>query len=1153
MAGNDQEQREMREKQRLASARYRKSFQYDEEKKEKYNEQAKLRMRKYRQKRKSQIHKRLTRKDRESLRSKWRLAKQKQRANMSEQQMKIVNERRRLYRREAIKRKLNFESLDQPDSKKRRLRGEELYQNIVEATPKTIKTLKNEGLIVTPKSIKQAECDKDLRSNLRQSIAALREKRTKKSRQKQKIIVEAAARKAHRNTMMRESLNVHQHFWNWATNCDVEYYASTRCDSLPETEKDSIESFFRSNAEMLPCKRTITKDDIQKVILTKTVKELYHEYCSNQKDRKVSYSQFKKSRPNYCLTVNCHKFAQCLCEFCINVEFALQALKKAIHDKESPAEILSKFSIAKASLCEGSEMYKCRSRECHLCGTEKVRERLHDVFKDKLQTSVMWNKWERGKIAGMKRQILKDKNGTVKELIEDVIKQLEGLPEHLYLANWHRQLLEDLKAKLPENSVVTLADYAENYRCLYQKEIQAAHYSYTQVTLIPIIAYFSCPHCNELCSFSAVFVSPELSHDAFLVHQCTKKLLSHLEDKYEIKVGQHIQFSDGCAAQFKSKTAFHLMEDKWQKVFFGSRHGKNLCDGLGGLVKAKAELHVKSGAGNIRDASEFFEFCCKTLTEVDSKQCTHKQRMFFYVEDIEKPELPDLMPLQKTQKMHQVEVVESGIRAREYACFCDGCRKGCECINAEKINSTWTSPHNLYKHEPKIPEKVKKPNRKLKRSKKLQESKEKEQKVPEKVKQLKGRRKKSGRIQGLKEKELKMSAKAKPHGTKGKKKRNKLQQKLKRKEIQSKKEKNIMTSEECLDFLAAQINNVNFKNLVCTLADHAEPPNVQMVNKSATGLKKAIDSQALELMPNEIKDLFPLNVYGDGNCLARCAALYGYGTEEKYADIKLLLGKEMIINEDYYIRNFGRYAMYSIDFEPGMSIHRRSDVKQVFEKEVIYAIRPSAYLSMFHVVALANVLKCSVQSVYPKYAGHLLRDEYHTLIQPQNLEDSEILHIMWSSTSGMRQRESQWVPNHFVPLVPLTNERNDVDSMIVNDQVIEQAESEDNGYLLLDSIFEDFPNFDQIHEVPVLINVDRQKPVEVEETHASTSEVKHSPDQLINLNRQKPVEVEETHASTSEITHSPDQVVNVDRQKPCRVAVGMHFEKKNYRIVVVSL
>ena len=202
------------------------------------------------------------------------------------------------------------------------------------------------------------------------------------------------------------------------------------------------------------------------------------------------------------------------------------------------------------------------------------------------------------------------------------------------MAKWQRSIFdktEDSATRCTDGCVMTLEDYAENYRCVHQSEIQSAYYTYTQVTVIPIIGYVNCTTCGANCTEASVVISPDHIHDAYMVHNCTVQLLHHLQTKRKVRISKHIQCSDGCGTQFKSNIPCLLMNEEcpWEKIYFGSRHGEK----TGGIVKKKAETYVKNSRGSIRNAKELFDFCIDNLVVEGEDDCIHNRRVYFFVDN----------------------------------------------------------------------------------------------------------------------------------------------------------------------------------------------------------------------------------------------------------------------------------------------------------------------------------------------------------------------------------------------------------------------------------------------------------------------------------------------------------------------------------------
>lgn len=80
------------------------------------------------------------------------------------------------------------------------------------------------------------------------------------------------------------------------------------------------------------------------------------------------------------------------------------------------------------------------------------------------------------------------------------------------------------------------------------------------------------------------------------------------------------------------------------------------------------------------------------------------------------------------------------------------------------------------------------------------------------------------------------------------------------------------------------------------------------------------------------------------------------------------------------------------------------------------------YSELYEIVALCNVLRCSIRSVYPKIAFHdsmAILDNTFTPISPNTTNCN--ISILWSSCVNEKDNRvdnnGTWSPNHFVPLL----------------------------------------------------------------------------------------------------------------------------------------
>ena len=87
--------------------------------------------------------------------------------------------------------------------------------------------------------------------------------------------------------------------------------------------------------------------------------------------------------------------------------------------------------------------------------------------------------------------------------------------------------------------------------------------------------------CQKTVTESLVFISDDLQHDFHAVNTFTAKALGHLRDQRGLTVERVVQWTDGCASQYKSYGPFSDISHSgtvhgatMYRNFFGSRHGK---------------------------------------------------------------------------------------------------------------------------------------------------------------------------------------------------------------------------------------------------------------------------------------------------------------------------------------------------------------------------------------------------------------------------------------------------------------------------------------------------------------------------------------------------------------------------------------------------
>ena len=448
-----------------------------------------------------------------------------------------------------------------------------------------------------------------------------------------------------------------------------------------------------------PCKRYAGKR-----FLMTTWDETYKKYLQQPSFHKhgvMSQTRMKFLKPKYIQLSGSIPLNQCLCDYCENCDLMLKALVAA-GVKGLPG---NRYSAIDSTLCDlrfgqfGTEFqfcsHTCISRQCDLCGKKKLKITIDNLNQDllKLNKTISWHKWKslEGK-APQKMQFKKPLKTAINEFLDIV----HNLSEHLFRANWHRNMFQYAKSQLANTGyILQVMDFAMNFRNWYQDEVQSAYWNGTQTTIHGTVNFFKCPRegCNELVTMSLVHITDDVKHDSFLT-----RAVQNLTFKYLVEIGIPltfiVQFCDNCSSQYKSQRPFAELSRialEIIRVYYGEEHGKSYADALFGRLKAWMSYKIKSRHFVVADAHDFFRYCVHYYqTPKLTNCCQHYRVEFQYIRpsDVRRHQDCDLdSHVDKTQSIYSVRNTSQPLhlKVRNVPCLCPPCIRddGEECYNKD--------------------------------------------------------------------------------------------------------------------------------------------------------------------------------------------------------------------------------------------------------------------------------------------------------------------------------------------------------------------------------------------------------------------------------------------------------------------------------------
>lgn len=731
----------------------------------------------------------------------------------------------------------------------------------------------------------------------------------------------------------------------------------------PPMNSFCVERFFNKMAVDFPGQRG---SSAPKKVLTKKVEDLYNDFKKAHSDVKISLSTFKRRRPNNILLTSSHKFVQCLCERCTNVMLLMAPINSELPGLHKITNI---DELVKKTLCHEPRR-ECFERKClhENCSSKNFIDKLKDLLSEKLNRMKRWSRWERTEKSS---KDLVQMESCLSDILQRLESSLQEIAMHLKVAHWQRSRYQILRDNLPPGHAMCTLDFAENYLCKFQNEVQSAHWSYRQISIHPCVFFYRCPNvdnsnCLKTITDYKIFMSDDLNHDSFfakhVIEECIKYAIS-------LKVSVIHFYSDGCSSQYKSKFAMYHLSDlqvKYPNIaitrhFFGSSHGKSLCDSAGGTVKNAAARSVLAGTSSIQSANDMFQFCNDKLLIPASSDCSHIQSVRSFVlvarNDINRnKKFPGLKPLKGIRDIHSFKAFTiKTVNTRPLSCFCEVCLTG-EAGQCPNIDLCLNSEEKTIAVE------------------------------------------------------------------------NKERNDLNRGRDQTSRSMlvtNVTNDSQFLYFsdvlkLFLECNTFQeLKACVETVCGDLETYSLNSLPSLFTpkALKSvgSLDSNAKRFVPPYLSHLSPAEVTSDGNCIPRSLSLHCFGDENHHIEIRCRIICELVRNQHDYLCLDAEEIHFLCQHSPTFS----DTVEQTFQNEVLHMCKKSTYMGKWQLMAAANALNISIFSVYPSQGPPEYKQAYNTAIHPFTGATPYLLPILWCATKDHNNRmpDNYWTANHVVPLM----------------------------------------------------------------------------------------------------------------------------------------
>ena len=370
-----------------------------------------------------------------------------------------------------------------------------------------------------------------------------------------------------------------------------------------------------------------------------TLAETFECFKLDHPDSQIGKSKFAEKRPQHVMLTSKMPHNVCGCVYHSNVILLLEALHRKYPEI---VPLYSKLDFLGLCVCD-LESECCMSDNCYLCGNL-------NLFRDKIVNKVpepeeqlRWYQWEQDRDNYTSKLL---KIGTVKEALENLGSKLPQFTWHVFIKSKQEEAYKRAKNCANQaNSETCLLqmDFAENFTCVWQDEIQSAHWRQKQVTVYTVMVYF------QQRTLSWVIVSDCRDHEKNAVAAYTSKVLEMIKDIIP-DAKQVDVWTDGPSSQYKNKYIFALrlqLKNKYQLKlgwnYFATSHGKGPNDALGGNVKRIVHRQIMGRAAVVSSAETFAE-CVRGIAGKMTVVVVNKEEIDQRCLDLEVDVLWDKLP-----------------------------------------------------------------------------------------------------------------------------------------------------------------------------------------------------------------------------------------------------------------------------------------------------------------------------------------------------------------------------------------------------------------------------------------------------------------------------------------------------------------------------
>lgn len=333
---------------------------------------------------------------------------------------------------------------------------------------------------------------------------------------------------------------------------------------------------------------SINGKKVQKRYLLFPMHTLYEKFLSENPSVQISRSTFYKCKPKHVVHPRLQDRQLCLCEKCSNTQLYIDSL---YNYKVIPTRDIR--NVLTNTVCSVTS-FRCCNNDSEDC---KRKIKSFYISENILPSVIPYSQWDRvTNENGFTQTKRVEKRASIVGVISKFENAIYEYAKHQYAFCTMFKEMRLAKLNLKEREICLHIDFSENYLMKFGNEVQSAHFGANdQVIIHQGIAYSS---DSTAVSFATISKDRRKTSPAVIAH--IKKALEILKINELSKI---LVFSDSPSSQYRNSNTMSFMANlckqlnipEFQWFFSEAGHGKSAADGVGAVLKRRADARVSSG------------------------------------------------------------------------------------------------------------------------------------------------------------------------------------------------------------------------------------------------------------------------------------------------------------------------------------------------------------------------------------------------------------------------------------------------------------------------------------------------------------------------------------------------------------------------------